>query len=335
MTTDRFENVNSAYSFDGISNSIVIPNFNSINGLDALSISVWINKVSTSSNPYDGIFSKRNNSSIDLLTKGTENLFFRVSESVITNSYGYTTSNKIQNGVWHHIVAIFQGAASENTLKALIYIDGSQELLTFANTFPSNTGNIDQDAYIGKYITDFFRGKIDDIRIYNRTLTEQEIIALYNENVTVPPSSCDTWQVNGNYVYYNGAGNVGIGTDAPPAKFTVNGPILSTEVKVKTDVSIYPDFVFKPGYKLLTLQEVEQYINEYGHLPEVPKARDIEGGMNLGEMNARLLQKIEELMLYTIEQNKKIEYQNEQLQQQNHKIQKLEEKITKLEATSK
>ncbi|UGU17909.1 hypothetical protein LS482_08515 [Sinomicrobium kalidii] len=102
-----------------------------------------------------------------------------------------------------------------------------------------------------------------------------------------------------------GNGNVGIGTTVPDAKLAVNGVVHSKEVKV--DLNGWSDFVFKEGYHLPTLTEVEQHIKEKGHLKDIPNTKEVkENGIHLGEMNAKLLQKIEELMLYTIEQEKRI-----------------------------
>jgi hypothetical protein len=103
------------------------------------------------------------------------------------------------------------------------------------------------------------------------------------------------------------SGNVGIGTTDPKNKLDVNGTIRAKEVKVETG---WADFVFTPTYKLRPLSEVEQFIKTNGHLPEIPKAEEVQQyGVNLGEMQTKLLQKVEELTLYVIEQNKKIDYQ--------------------------
>ncbi len=106
-------------------------------------------------------------------------------------------------------------------------------------------------------------------------------------------------------------GNVGIGTTTPQNKLDVAGTIRCTEVKV---VALpWSDFVFHPTYKLRTLGEVEQFIKANNHLPEIPTESEVkQHGVGLGEMNAKLLQKIEELTLYMIEQNKKIERVEEQ-----------------------
>ncbi|HPF11871.1 MAG TPA: hypothetical protein PKW08_06135 [Flavobacteriaceae bacterium] len=85
---------------------------------------------------------------------------------------------------------------------------------------------------------------------------------------------------------------------------SVNGKVRAESVKVYTD---WADFVFEDNYNLPSLEEVERFIIENGHLMDVPSATDVEeSGIDLGEINKILLQKIEELTLYTIEQHKLI-----------------------------
>jgi hypothetical protein len=70
----------------------------------------------------------------------------------------------------------------------------------------------------------------------------------------------------------------------------------------------WPDYVFGGGHRLMPLQEVEDYIKANGHLPEVPSADEAEAdGVDLGEMNRLLLQKVEELTLYVIDLQKQLE----------------------------
>lgn len=77
----------------------------------------------------------------------------------------------------------------------------------------------------------------------------------------------------------------------------------------------WSDFVFDDDYNLPSLNEVENFINENNHLPDIPSAEDVEeNGVSVGEMQAKLLQKIEELMLYVIEQQKEIEMLKSQQQ---------------------
>lgn len=80
------------------------------------------------------------------------------------------------------------------------------------------------------------------------------------------------------------------------------------EVRVFTNGSAFPDYVFDPSYKLPTLEETEKYVKENHHLPEVPSAAEIEKeGMSLNGMNVILLKKVEELTLHLIEMKKEIE----------------------------
>ena len=100
-------------------------------------------------------------------------------------------------------------------------------------------------------------------------------------------------------------GNVGIGTTNPTSKLTVAGNINSREVKVTVDAGA--DFVFEKNYDLPSLDAVDKFIKENKHLPEIASADEMKkDGINLSEMNIKLLQKIEEMTLYMIEQNKKI-----------------------------
>lgn len=101
-------------------------------------------------------------------------------------------------------------------------------------------------------------------------------------------------------------GAVGIATvNTGDYMLAVNGKIRAKEIKVETGWS---DFVFDNNYHLRDIKEVESFIKINKHLPDVPAAKEVEkDGVNLGEMDARLLQKIEELTLYMIDQNKRIE----------------------------
>lgn len=90
------------------------------------------------------------------------------------------------------------------------------------------------------------------------------------------------------------------------AVLRVDGQIISKSITVQTD--IWSDFVFEPEYKLMPLNEVDAFIKTNKHLPDVaPAAEIINGGIDLAEMNAKLMQKIEELTLYIIAQDKRIE----------------------------
>lgn len=110
-------------------------------------------------------------------------------------------------------------------------------------------------------------------------------------------------------------GNLGIGTTSTGShKLAVEGTIGAREIKV--EASGWSDFVFEKDYQLRTIEELEKYIDTNGHLPEIPSAEQVlENGIDLGNMNAKLLQKIEELTLYMIAINKQNQAHQERIQQ--------------------
>ena len=113
-------------------------------------------------------------------------------------------------------------------------------------------------------------------------------------------------------------GQIGIGTSQPDELLTVKGKIHTQEVIVDLKGAVAPDYVFEtyydgtsllnPMYKMPSLTELETFIKKHHHLPNIPSAKEIETeGLSLKEMNLLLLEKIEELTLYTIQQQKEIE----------------------------
>jgi hypothetical protein len=104
----------------------------------------------------------------------------------------------------------------------------------------------------------------------------------------------------------NSAGTIGIGTTSPLSKLSVNGKIEAEEIQVKSDV---PDYVFTKDYKLVTIEELEEYINTHKVLPNIQTQEDVDsnrGIVKLGELTVSLMEKVEELTLHVIHLNKKI-----------------------------
>lgn len=129
----------------------------------------------------------------------------------------------------------------------------------------------------------------------------------------------------------NASGNVGIGTtDTKGYKLAVNGEAIFTKAKVKPYEN-WPDYVFQTNYRLRPLSDVEQYIKQHHHLPGVPSAEEVEkNGLDLGDNQATLLKKIEELTLYAIEQNKKQDVQRQEFQELSRQVKELKQENEQL-----
>ena len=119
-------------------------------------------------------------------------------------------------------------------------------------------------------------------------------------------------------------GKIGIGTNQPDELLTVKGKIHTQEVIVDLKGAVAPDFVFEayydgisalsPEYKMPSLKELAVYIEANHHLPKIPSAATLsEDGLELKKMNLLLLEKIEELTLYTLEQQEQLEMLKQRL----------------------
>lgn len=115
-------------------------------------------------------------------------------------------------------------------------------------------------------------------------------------------------------------GQLHLGTQYPLSpnndyKLAVDGKVVAKSVYV-TNPNQWADFVFEPGYKLMTLPTLESYLQKNKHLPYIPSAKEVEAnGYNMAEMDAKLLRTVEELALQVIELNKQLEQLKAERQQ--------------------
>ncbi|MCL6220765.1 tail fiber protein [Zunongwangia pacifica] len=178
----------------------------------------------------------------------------------------------------------------------------------------------------GKYVLDIYLVNLDG----NITLTlkSEGKIDLLDTPIYQPSDNIvgTTTQISGQSLGFSSSrypvylGNkVGIATSSPDAPLTVNGRIHAQEVKVSVDAGA--DYVFEEEYNLLSIEELKEYLENNKHLPEIVSAKEMQDkGIELSKMNIQLLQKIEELTLYIIQQNDRIK-----------KLESLEEKVSNLE----
>ena len=115
----------------------------------------------------------------------------------------------------------------------------------------------------------------------------------------------------------------------PNGNTAIKGKLEATEIKVTTSPTA--DFVFEADYDLPTLKSIEKHIKEKKHLPEIASAKEMEkNGVNVGDFQIQLLQKIEELTLYTIEQEKKLKTQNSKIDKQQKEIEELKKQNSEI-----
>lgn len=236
---------------------------------------------------------------------------------------------------WYLVVAFIHPnsyATSNNHQDTGIYATDGTKLGGITITdfkFSTNSTTLQQRAYLNydTVLTDnqFFYAPA----IYEVNGQEPTIAQLIDPNSS--SSGSTVWNTNGTHINYVG-GNVGIGTASIPDNYAlaVAGKIISEEVKVQLSGN-WPDYVFEKDYDLPSLEDIQKYIEEKGHLPNIPSASEVENnGLELGEMHRLLLEKIEELTLYTLQQQEKIKALNYQVDYCNQ----LEQRIIQLELKS-
>ena len=324
------------------SGDIIANGFVSVGGSYRLRLNS--NLLQFSRNGFSYIDNKDSNGSIAIRTGGTEDVDLLVRSD---GNVGIgTTSPKAKLDV-NGVIQVGNRDATNGGIIIAQKYTGNDYLGTLSSNYSSGAlimgygaAGMPNQGASGQLISTFdnFNGFRSAIRVASGTF---EFVSSPTKLQTTVGSQID---VESRF-FINNQGKVGIGTKTMGnLRLAVEGSIGAREVKV--EASGWSDFVFYDDYKLPTLKEVENHITEKGHLKDIPSAEEVEkNGFFLGEMDAKLLQKIEELTLYTIEQEKKIEAlemekvenkkqqkEIEELKKQNSKIDRQQKEIKELKA---
>ena len=168
-----------------------------------------------------------------------------------------------------------------------------------------------RDGFYAHTVVDIMPGGSSQGEVYSQ-------LSMYEAlNETTKVEKIKLWTAGDSWI--NNNSNFGLGTNTPQCKLDVRGTIRADEILVNTVSGA--DFVFDKDYKLRSLSEVNTYIQENRHLPEIPSAVDMkENGVSLDKLTIQLLQKVEEFTLYIIEQEKRIKEQDERIQELERQI---------------
>jgi hypothetical protein len=192
LTMDRFGNQNGAYSFDGLDDYIGVPTLtNLIHNVQFLTINCNLNSISggvifgnwisnsSPSGPIGFFFGITSDNRISISTVGGLQIYS-------VDTFGFLRSNQ-----WNNLILVYDGTQTENTNRIKIYINNINYPFNFSHTIPTNLGNQSNTTFFGARganhaglsIAGFYDGKLDDIGIWNRALTQQEITNLYNSQL--------------------------------------------------------------------------------------------------------------------------------------------------------
>ena len=188
---DNDEGVDARYhkgiSLDGTNDYINFGDLSAMEGIPHLTMSLWMYSRDLTTN-YQGVFLKRNIasglSSIEILHGGSgtgsaDDLFMRVNSG--SDAYGYSTSNILKLNTWQHVVMVYDGTLTGNN-RVVGYVDGVSLPLTYIGTSPTTTPSGTGSVHVGNVSGIYKNGIIDEIKLYNRSLSAEEVKSLYVGN---------------------------------------------------------------------------------------------------------------------------------------------------------
>jgi hypothetical protein len=323
LTVDRKGNLDNAFSFDGTNDYMMLNNNVNIDYYTYKTINLWF-YVNSINCDYPQIFmhdcASLNNGLTGLYINQNSGKLIAQQSDVICESKLPITLN-----TWHMATIIVspnpQAYNGGVRPEVSFYLDGAFQSSNIKTLLNSHSVNGDVNPIIGSsrlHTSRFFNGKIDDITFYNRNLNSVEIASLYSGQVPngtpgTPTTPSGYWLNDKNTpsIFYKD-GNVVIGRNlwnSPQVnqsyKLDVFGGLRANSVTVN---STGADFVFANNYKLMSLKELEDFIQKNKHLPNIKPAIEMQQkGVDINELQIGLLQKVEELTLHIIQLNKRIE----------------------------
>ena len=220
-----------------------------------------------------------------------------------TNTPQLTDNNNepLKSSHMYAIKLITLGTGTNNGAEYLAWYQASDSTWRIRYVAVSGTNSNHPKLFVDNNIVKL---RTEHTRSYNIRAIVKDINAGVPSVLPYMMGASYQWQRNSTSLSYID-GNVGIGTATPSEKLSVNGNIRAKEIKVET--ANWPDYVFAKDYQLQPLTEVEAFINKNQHLPGLPNKEAVAAeGVNLGEMNRKLLEKVEELTLHIIRLEKEL-----------------------------
>ncbi len=295
-------------SGDGFQDGGVYSPYVSIEPTKTYRVSIWMKK--TGSNVGGSYFG--------LHIKDSQGAHSAQSFGGSINSNPYFMSNKQlpQLDKWYLLVAFVHPTGYSGASQAAIYDAETGAAVTGISIndykFGPGSSTLRNRALLWKDTNVGDRQYHWNPAIYEVDGQEPSIQELLDGPNSSTESGTSVWSEDNTTASYNG--EVAIGTNAVPAgfKLAVEGKIRTREVRVDQDT--WPDYVFKEAYNLASLEQIQKHIKEKGHLPNIPSAVEVQAnGIELGEMNKLLLEKIEELTLHIIQLNEEVQKLKEDL----------------------
>jgi len=206
----------SSVNFDGTADYFDCTNITYFSGANKFSLSIWF-KVSSSDNGSTNrdIISKGSSASGTtsfFIRKGKNSNFNKISFSFDEGTTNVFSTTQIQNDVWYHVVAVYDGSAASNADRAKIYINGQNDTATISSTIPTTLVSSTQPVRIGRWFnsTTDFNGLISNASVWESVITDDDVINLYNNGITqnlnnfrVTPNYW--WPIDQNSTYFNGS----------------------------------------------------------------------------------------------------------------------------------